>query len=181
MVYTCIGQDAPIKEDPMPWKETRTMDERVRFAMLLKENLYTMSELCERFGISRPTGYKWRSRYLAEGFDGLRELDRSPHHSPLRTSLAVEQALVELCRKKPTWGPKKLIQRLAKLHPDWVLPGPTTGWRILRRHDLIAPRRRRSRSRHPGRPYVEMAAPNDVWTADYKGHFRMGDGRYCFL
>ena len=135
----------------MPWKETEAMEERTRFAVALESELYTMTELCERFGVSRTTGYKWRKRFFSNGFEGLREQSRVPHTSPLKTPREMEDALVELRQKRPTWGAKKLLQRLRNLNPEWDLPSRSAirphhsetpsvsvspSWKALRRHDL---------------------------------------------
>lgn len=164
----------------MPWKETDTMDQRARFVLDLESDLLTMSALCERYGISRPTGYKWWWRYCEGGLDGLRDRSRSPASCPHKTPEAVEHLVVEARRKHPLWGARKLLRRLRDLYPDVRLPSPSTVGDILRRHGLSEQVRRRRRSRHPGRPFVEMTAPNDVWSADFKGQFRMGNGRYCY-
>ena len=73
-----------------------------------------------------------------------------------------------------------MLQRLVKLCPHWPLPAASTAGEILKRHGLVAARKRRICHRHPGRPYVEMRASNDVWTADFKGEFLTRDQRYCY-
>ena len=60
----------------MPWTETAPMKERIRFVTDWERDLYSMVELCERYGISRKTGYKWLARYEREGPDGLHERSR---------------------------------------------------------------------------------------------------------
>src|SRR5712691_3318990 len=67
----------------MPWTETEPMKERVRFVADAERGLYSMSELCERYGVSRRTGYKWLERYEADGPAGLKEQSRAPHHCPI--------------------------------------------------------------------------------------------------
>ena len=164
----------------MPWLETDVIKERTRFVLEYESGLFTMSELCERFGISRQTGYELWGRYQGQGLDGLQDRARGPKSCPHKTPLEVEQALVDLRRRYPSWGPVTLLQRLKRLRPELALPAPSTAGEILKRHGLIAARTRRARHRHPGRPYVEMRAPNDVWTADFKGEFLTRDHRYCY-
>lgn len=164
----------------MPWLETDVIKERTRFVLDYESELFSMSELCERYGISRQTGYELWRRYQAQGLRGLEDRPRGPRSCPHKTPREVEQALVSLRRRYPTWGPVTLLQRLARERPRLTLPAPSTAGEILKRHGLIAPRRRRARHRHPGRPYVEMRAPNDVWTADFKGEFLTRDHRYCY-
>lgn len=164
----------------MPWLETDLIKERTRFVLEHESGLFTMSELCERFGISRQTGYELWRRYQAQGLAGLQDRARGPKSCPHKTLPEVERALVDLRGAHPNWGPVTLLQRLAKLQPDWVLPAASTAGEILKRHGLIVARKPRARHRHPGRPYVEMRAPNDVWTADFKGEFLTRDHRYCY-
>ena len=163
----------------MPWLEMDAMQQRVSFVSSVGEG-YSMSELCQRYGISRPTGYKWWRRYEQEGIDGLKERSRAPSSCPHKTPAGIEALFVQLRRRHPSWGPVKLRQRAARLHPELVLPAASTIHGLLKRNNLIQLRRKRSRIVHPGRPVVEMTACNDVWTADFKGEFRTGNRRYCY-
>jgi putative transposase len=164
----------------MPWLETDVIKERTRFVLDFESELFSMTELCERYGISRQSGHQLWRRYQAQGLEGLRDRPRGAKSCPHKTPREVEQALVSLRRKYPSWGPVTLLQWLERERPELTLPVPSTAGEILKRHELIAPRKRRARHRHPGRPYVEMHAPNDVWTADFKGEFLTGDHRYCY-
>ena len=164
----------------MPWSETTAVKKRMSFIVDMERDLYNMKELCEHYGISRKTGYKWKGRYAAEGLDGLKDRSRAPKSCPHRTEERVEKALVEERRKHPRWGPKKLLARLRKRHPTWDLPVLSTAGDILKRHGLVEPRRRRRKPQHPGRPQLDVQLPNDLWSCDFKGEFRMGDRRYCY-
>lgn len=66
----------------MPWLETAPMDQRERFIADARAGLYSMTELCERYGISRKTGYKWRERVEEGGRAALADRSRAPHHCP---------------------------------------------------------------------------------------------------
>lgn len=165
----------------MPWDETTRMEQRVRFVDDLGSCLYTMTELCERYGISRKTGYKWAQRYGFEGIDGLRDRSRAPESCPHRMPEKVSAALLELRRDHPTWGPRKLLAWLRKRQPKVSWPAASTVGDLLKRHGLVREQRHRSRRRAPsGGPLVEASAPNQVWTSDFKGQFRTGDGRLCY-
>lgn len=164
----------------MPWKETDAMNERVKFVLDYQEGLYSMTEICERFGISRKTGYKWIRRYEEKGFEGLNERSRAPHTCPHKTGESVIGALVELRQKHPTWGPKKLLAVLSRRFPDKDWPAPSTAGDILKRQGLIERRRRRRKPEHPGRGFIAVEGPNDLWRADFKGEFKMQDGHYCY-
>ena len=164
----------------MPWSETTAMQQKTQFIADYLRDRYTISELCERYRISRKTGYKWAERYMLEGLDGLRDRSRAPKRCSHRTPEAVEQALVEARRRHPTWGPRKLLWKLRRLRPALPWPAPSTAGDILRRHGLVERRPSRRRFEHPGKPKFEALAANDVWTGDYKGECRTGDRRYCY-
>lgn len=154
---------------------------RVRFVEDFASCLYNMTELCERHEISRKTGYKWATRYGKQGIEGLKDLSRAPHHRPAQTATQVAQRLVELRRKHPTWGPKKLAAWLKKHEPEQACPALSTIGEILKREGLILPAKRRSsRPRPQVRPRTEATAANEVWTSDFKGQFRTGDGWLCY-
>ena len=164
----------------MPWDERTPMDQRMRFIGALRSSLYTMTELCLAFGVSRKTGYKWAQRYSQEGLDGLKDRSRAVRNCPHRTESRCEQALVEQRLKHPLWGPRKLLVVLQRRHPDWAWPAPSTAGEILKRHGLVEPRRRKRRHPPPAKPVVEAREPNDLWTADFKGEFRMGNSKLCY-
>ena len=164
----------------MPWDERTRMDQRVRFIGALSSCAYTMTELCRVFGISRKTGYKWAERYGQEGLDGLKDRSRAPKGCPHRTESRCEQALLEARRKHPLWGPRKLLVVLKRRRPQWPWPASSTAGEILKRHGLVQPRRRRRRHPPPSKPVIEARQPNDLWTADFKGEFRMDDRRLCY-
>lgn len=164
----------------MPWKKTTPMTERLSFVGLYHAQLYSMSELCLRFGISRKTGYKWLERYAEEGLGGMQEKSRAPHHSPSRTTPEIERLLLDTRWRYPSWGPRKLRAYLERRHTTCALPSASTIGRILARQGLTQAKQRRRKPHHPGAPRLQAHAPNEVWTADFKGQFRTGDGVYCF-
>ena len=162
----------------MPWKESNAVSERARFVGEYASGMWRIGELCERHGVSRTTGHKWLRRWQQER--SLEEKSRAPRNCPHRTPRAVEELVVALRRKRSSWGAVTLRLRLAELHPGLPLPAEATISNIIERYGLVQPRRRRSRPRHPGKPYVRASGPNDVWCTDFKGQFKMGDGRLCF-
>lgn len=164
----------------MPWLEATPMDHRLQFVAEARRTDESFRALCARYGVAPKTGYKWLARYVAEGPAGLLERSRRPHTSPTATPLAVAEALLELRRRHPTWGGKKLLAVLARRQPRFTLPAPSTVAALLARSGLVTPRRRRRAVGHPGRPAAPMAAPNDIWTADFKGEFKTRDGVYCY-
>ena len=155
------------------------MKERMRFVVTHGAGLYAMKELCERFGISRKTGYKWLERFESEGPVGLGDRSRRPHRSPNRTAEDIQALLIEVRRKHPRWGPEKLLAVVGRRHPELELPARSTVAAILKREGLAKGRRRRRRHTHPGRPKTSVTAPNELWTADFKGEFKTLDGVWC--
>jgi transposase InsO family protein len=164
----------------MPWKRTRPVDERLDFIAAHHSGLYSMSELCLRFGISRRIGYKWLHRYEAEGPPGLLARSHAPQHCPHKLSTEIEAVLLEAKCAHPSWGPRKILPYLARRRPDLVLPVASTAGELFRRNGLTECKRRRRGHRHPGASPLVAGAPNEVWTADFKGQFKTGDGLYCF-
>jgi transposase InsO family protein len=162
----------------MGWKGVTVMDQRVRFISEYLDGYFPVNELCDQFSISRKTAYKWIHRYEKEGPKGLEDRSHRPHYCPHKTDSAIVEAILKARMKHPTWGPKKLLQILSPHYKE--LPAISTTADILTRKGLIAPGKRRIRRAHPGCPKTTTNEPNDIWTADYKGHFKMGNSRYCY-
>jgi transposase InsO family protein len=156
------------------------MTERARLVALCDEGVYTVAELCHRFGISRKTGYKWLARFHQEGVHGLQDRSRAPQSCPHRTSKKVETALVQARERHPYWGPKKLIAHLRSKQPELALPAPSTAGEVLKRHGLVAEAKRRKRPVHPGGGPLQVDASNQVWAADFKGEFPTRSGAMCY-
>jgi transposase InsO family protein len=163
----------------MPWKETCAVKERAQFVRDLASGQWTMTELCEHHGVSRPTGYKWARRYQELGEDGLNEHSRAPKSCPHRTATEIEEQVV-LLKKAHGWGARKLHRLLRKQLEASEVPCRSTVFDILKRHGLVKHRRRRQRWQHPGAAPLHTDAPNEVWTIDFKGQFKTRDGIYCY-
>lgn len=164
----------------MPWMETLPVDERKKFVEAYRSRTWSMTELCERFSVSRPTGYKWVDRAEAEGWVGLGDRSRAPKSCPHRTPAKVEDAIVEVKRAHPDWGPGKVLDYLEDRQPELCLPAVSTASAMLDRHGLVDRRRKKRVWKHPGGPVLRPLAPNEIITADFKGQFRTKDGRYCY-
>jgi putative transposase len=164
----------------MPWRNVTPMEEIIRFASLAQSDRFTITELCEQFGISRKTGYKHLERYAAEGLKGLQERSHRPHRFPQQTEAEVEALIVAERRLHRTWGPKKLHRILELKHGLESPPARSTIGAILRRHGLSARRQRRPGA-YPALndELTQPTQPNEVWTVDFKGWFLLGDGQRC--
>jgi len=161
----------------MPWGTKTIMNERARFVLEASASTRPFAEICRSFNISRPTGYKWLQRFHGENFDGLADRSHRPHSCPHATSQPVVDRILEL-HQQTQLGARK-IQRMLRDELDPV-PCIDTVHEILRRHDCVEVHKPRRRRTHPGPPPTTMEHPNDVWSADFKGEFKTGDGRYCF-
>jgi transposase InsO family protein len=164
----------------MPWQETDPVDQRERFITDHRRGLYSMTELCARYGVSRQTGYKWLARYDAGGRPALRERSHAPRRCPHAVPDAVAELLCAARRAHPTWGPRKLLDWLRPRHPRVAWPAASTAGDLLKRRGLVRPRRRQRASVHPGVVPPTTGGPNDLWTLDFKGQFRTRDGVYCY-
>jgi transposase InsO family protein len=155
------------------------MEERMKFIVYYLEHEWPMASLCREFGISRKTGYKWVARYLEHREPGLADRSRAPHHHPHAVSASVQQAVMAARLAHPTWGPKKLRVLLQRQDDSVRWPAASTIGQILSRHGLVSPRRRRRTIQRYDSPLCHCQGANDVWSADYKGWFRTGDGTRC--
>ncbi len=165
----------------MPWHETSPMEERVELVREYESGLFTMTELAAQYGISRKTGYKWLERYEAEGVLGLLNRSRRPHESPQATDPDLLATLLQLRRRHPQWGPKKLLTVASRHDPAAAWPCAATVAMHLKANQLIQARRRRPRPVPvDARVLPPVTAANEVWTADFKGEFLTGDRRYCY-
>jgi putative transposase len=166
----------------MPWRETHPMDQRTQFVREALRRHDDMTALCARYGISRKTGYKWLARYDAGGQPGLADRSRAPHHCPHRIPEAIATLICDARDDHPLWGAATLLDWLAPRHPAGTAwPAVSTAADLLdRRGKVTRRRRRRPPVAHPGVVPIATAAPNDLWTVDFKGDFRTGDGHRCY-
>jgi putative transposase len=164
----------------MPWLETSPVEQRERFIRDHRAGLYMMTELCARYAVSRKTGYKWLERFDEAGRHGLQDRSRAPHQCPHRITKDVAAMLCAARRAHPSWGPAKLVAWLRPRYPSVAWPAISTAGDLLARRGLVKKRRRRRHYQHPGVVPPTTTQPNDLWTADFKGHFRTRDGIYCY-
>jgi transposase InsO family protein len=153
--------------------------ERARFVIEAELSDLSHAELCRRYGISRPTGYKWIQRYQAEGLGGLNDRSHRPQSCPHSTSEDVVERILAI-RKSRDWGARKIRRKLQEDPDTRHVPSADTITRVLRRHGCVDPRKPRRRRTHPGPPLPIEPQPHATWTADFKGEFRTLDGKLCF-
>lgn len=164
----------------MPWKTRSLWEARRRFIEAALRGVGSIAQQCRKAGISQKTGFKWLRRFRTQGGLGLRDRSRRPHRCPTRTSRRWLNAVRQVRQKHWSWGGKKIYAWLQRQHPHARLPKPRTITDWLRRWGLRRRRARRAAHRGPSRWRPALTVPqrpNQVWTVDFKGWFRTGDGR----
>jgi transposase InsO family protein len=159
----------------MPWKEVSTMSLRLEFVRLALHEDTNMSELCQRFGISRKTGYKWLDRYQQHGEEALMDQSRRPHISPNRTPVEIEELVLQVRDRHPVWGGRKINSLLLRGGHTHI-PHPSTITGILHRNGRMDAD---ESVKHKAYQRFEKEHPNELWQMDFKGHFAMTGGGRC--
>ncbi len=162
----------------MPWKETTNMEQKIEFICEWRTGKHTITELCKGFGISRPTAYKIITRFEEKGYDGLLEHSRTPRGHPKETDQKVVNGILELKEKHRLWGAKKIRKLLFNDFTRDDIPSVVTIHNILKKNGLVCPQKRLRRVK-PVYPIFDPKECNEVWSADYKGKFLMGNKIYC--
>jgi transposase InsO family protein len=164
----------------MPWEKTSVMDQRVQLIGDYLSGEYSKTELCAVYGISRPTADKWIKRYQEGGVKALEECPRAPRRHPNETPQAICEMLIRTKLSHPSWGPKKVLDYLRDREPEVHWPADSTGGEILKRAGLVKRRVTRRRVTPYSEPFSECHVPNQIWSADFKGDFVLGNGRRCY-
>lgn len=160
----------------MPWKVSGVVEKRKQFMSEYQTGEWTITELCQAYGISRETGYQVLQRYRSLGEEGLEERSRAPHRHPNQTPEAIEEQVLALRRAHMRWGPRKLRAVLDRDYPEQSWPASSTMGELLRREGLVVARKKRRRVPAYTAPFAAAHEPNRVWCADFKGWFRTADG-----
>jgi putative transposase len=156
------------------------MEQRIQFIMAVLDDTYSMYELCHRYGISRKTGYKWLSRYLDGGLEALSDRSRAPHRHPHEIVGSIKQAILAVKERFSRWGAPKIRIRLERDYPDWDhYPAVSTIGLFLQHQHLTRRHKRRHRASPTVLPLTQGHSVNQVWCADFKGHFKTADGHQC--
>ena len=154
------------------------MDEKLKFVARLLDG-EKMASLCREFSISRKTGYKIWERYKECGLEGLTDRSRRPYKSANQLPMQVEKLIVQIKKEKPSWGARKIRERLRRKYPGIKLPANSTVHAVLDRNGLVNARKRR-RYKAEGTTLSSVNKPNELWCTDYKGEFLMGNRTYCY-
>jgi transposase InsO family protein len=153
--------------------ELSVVEQRYR-AVLEVEAGCPVTEVAERYGVSRQSVHAWMGRYRSGGLAALADRSHRPASCPHRTAVQVEALVCELRRAHPRWGPARLAHELARKGVEPV-PSPATLSRILARNGLVvAAGRRRPRSSYQR---WEREQPMQLWQLDIMGGVLLTDGR----
>ena len=136
----------------------------------------SVSQMAKRRGISRKTAYKWIERYKQRGPEGLKDLPRAAHRHPNAISAQMKETILDWKQRRPLWGAPKIHSKLKGMAD---CPAESTVSNVLKRAGLTGKQRRRHRAKPTVGPLVRATGPNEVWCADFKGWFRLGDGQRC--
>jgi putative transposase len=155
------------------------VDQRLS-AMKWLEDGIGVTETAERLGVSRQAIYDWKARFNGERAS-LEDGSRRPLHSPNKTAAQIEQRLIKE-RRRWGFGAKKILRRLQDSEPEVAWPPRSTIDAIFKRAGLVKTRKRERPRFAPVAAHLAQAAtePGQVMTGDYKGQFRMRNGRYCY-
>jgi len=164
----------------MPWKETCAMDIKVQMIGDYLKKEHTVTELGERYQVSRKTIYKWIGRYQHGGVEALQARSSAPSRHPNATLLEIASEIIFTKRQHDKWGPKKVLSLLKQRSPKQRWPAVSTAQNILKKEGLVQTRKHRRHTPPYSRPFQQCTQPNDSWSIDYKGQFRTGNGRLCY-
>lgn len=162
----------------MAWGVNKVEDQRLQAMMAYSSGLFSMTEVCRKYNISRKTAYKWFKRYSELGEEGLKDLSRAPlEPNRIYSQDQIERAInLKLLHK--TWGPKKVLSSLMAEYPEENWPSPTHLYEVFKECHLVTPRRIRGRVPATA-PLGHVTSCNDTWGVDLKGWFLTGDGHKC--
>lgn len=155
------------------------MEQRAAVVALMEHGRLAVQAVCELYGVSRKTAYKWRGRYQAAGLRGLEDRSRAPHTQPTALTSEERRAILALRTRYPQFGPKKLRHLLRLQAGPGRVPATSTIGLVLQRAGRV-PARRRHPARVAATPLRPPTGPNTTWAADYKGEFRLGDRSLCY-
>lgn len=164
----------------MPWKVINQMEVKMQFINEWHRGCNSITDIAEKYEISRPTVYKWLKRYEQNGVEGLREQSRAPMNSPHRTSRDILDIVIQEKLKNRRRGPRKIRAQLKRSYPHMEFPAISTISYWLKKEGLVDKRKKRQTVPPYTEPFSGCNSPNDVWSIDYKGQFYMKDGHVCY-
>jgi putative transposase len=162
----------------MPWNETVTM-QRLEFILACQSGEESITSICRRFNISRKTAYKWLARYSVNDVSSLQNLPRARHTQSGRLDTEITQYLLNAKMLHRDWGAKKIRSWLLNQKVDFIVPASSTIAELFKRHALVMPQKRGRSAPQRTVPLTEVTFANQVWSADFKGKYRLLNGKEC--
>mgnify|MGYP001591696305 CR=1 FL=1 len=164
----------------MPWKTVDAMDLKIQLINDWNKECFSKTDLSQKYGISRPTTYKWLGRHKLSGIEGLKEQSRAPKSCPRRTPENILNLVIQEKLKNRKRGPRKIRAQLKHRYPEIYFPATSTIAYWLKKEGLVEKRKKRLRVPPYTAPFSDCHRPNDVWSIDYKGQFYMKNNRVCY-
>ncbi len=164
----------------MPWKQMDTLTQREDFIQDWLRRGFPMRGLCARYGIAPKTGYKWLHRFQGQGMSGLMDHPPVRQHQAHRTAPPVVKQILHYKYTYPFWGPRTIHLALQHHPPGGPVPAVSTIGEILKQHGLVKARKRSQRTPPHAHPLAHAREPNALWSADFKGQFKLGNGQFCY-
>ena len=162
----------------MPWRTLDMLGAREEFVLRSLDNSVIFRDLCQEYGVSAKTGYKWQKRFMQDGLGGLKDQSRRPkrHSDELREDMVCE--MVRLKQAHAKWGPRKIRELYRRLHGS--TPSESSFKRVLDRAGLVTHRKKRRQSpKRPPRVAETSSEPNHIWTVDFKGWWKTAGRQKC--
>lgn len=165
----------------MPWEEINQMDQRTDFVHRALTETIPFSELCKEYNISRKTGYKWKQRFLENGYNGLFNQSTKPHSNSAQLSEDTVIRIMKIKLAHPSWGARKIKSIFQKSYPLIDVPSESSIKRIFDKAGLVKKKRVSRVNPSPDllREMIKPDNPNDVWTIDFKGWWYSLDKNKC--
>ena len=163
----------------MPWLECNMIDQKLKFIARLLEG-EKMAPLCREFGIARKTGYKIWNRYKEMGSEAFIEQKRTPYRYANKLPVQIELLILETKKEYPNWGAPKIREKIKRRYPDIKIPAISTIHAVLDRNGLVKSKLKKRKFTSTGTTLSNPSDPNELWCADYKGEFMLGNRKYCY-
>lgn len=164
----------------MPWKIISTMDQKIQLIADWQKQNFSLTDLSQKYGISRPTVYKLIGRYERFGIEGLKEQSRAPKTCPHRTPGNIVNLVIQEKLKNRKRGPRKIRAQLRRQYPEIEFPAISTISYWLKKEGLVEKRKKRLHVPPYAQPFRDCDGPNDIWSIDYKGQFYMKNNHACY-
>lgn len=153
--------------------ELGLVEQRYKAVLEVLDGPVSVTDVARRYGVGRQTVHTWLRRYAAEGLPGLGDRSSRPHSCPHQMPPTVEARVIEMRRQHPGWGPRTILNRLARAGV-WPLPSRAGIYRALVRHQLIDPKKRRRRASDYKR--WERSRAMELWQMDVTLGVHLRDG-----